>query len=142
MKNSFFFFLIFWNLAMVFCSSSHVNGIRFSLCSYSIMELGYNLAKKSIVLKFQYLIGNQIIFNLFDWQNLPNMEIFVSLIDARICQLALSLFASQKIWKNISWYFPTFKWIEWINNQLKFQLINKNKKITQFNLNGSCICFG
>ena len=91
-----------------FCSNLHVWGIRFSLCTYSRMVLGQILHKKSLALMFQYLIENKIFFNLFDWENLPNMEIFVSLIDARICQLALSLFASQKIEKNISWYFPTF----------------------------------
>ena len=136
------FFLIFWNWFMAFCSSSHVYGIRFSLCTYSRMVLGQILHKKSLALMFQYLIENQIFFNLFDWENLPNMEILMSLIDTRIFQLALSLFASQKIEKITSLNFLHFKLIKWIKNQLKIQLINKNKKINQFRLDGSCIGFG
>ena len=114
-KTVFKFSWFFSILAMAFCNNSHVQYIRVDFCIYNGRELGYNLAKKSMELWFQYLIENQIFFNLFDWRKLLNLEFLTSLIGTRNLQHILVIFASWKDCKTISWYFPTIKWIKWIN---------------------------
>ena len=74
------FFEFSWMWLWFFCSKFLVCMIRVSLHIYRGLKLGQIFAKKSMELMFVYLICNHIFLNLFDWKNLPNLEILVPLI--------------------------------------------------------------
>ena len=77
------FLWIFLNWLWLFLQLSHVCMIRVCLCIYRGMELGQNLAQKSIGMMIEYLIGNHIFLNLHDWKKLPNLEILHLWLGAR-----------------------------------------------------------